>query len=255
MKTLLIGPNNDLSRAIYDELIAKGKEVYKSSRSDVKSEFYFEIEDDLSWKKYRQIDVIIYTAWKMSPRNSSVATKNILAAKTILALNSDKKMIFVSSMSANPFSISEYGKAKYEVEKEYLKLKKNVVKPGILFNLQKNTILGSVGKLMKFMDHLFFLPSINPDFRIFISNVEEVAQRVCDIIEGKDTNDNLAKRISFNLFIVKFLRDKNIRISLQSRYIEKIIDILPSRISIAVNIKDSWYSLKKDSSKTFFDDN
>jgi dTDP-4-dehydrorhamnose reductase len=253
MKILIIGYNNDLSKIIYEKLVAKGNEVYKSTRNPRGSELYFEIDENSSWKKYNNIEVIIYAAWKMSPRNLSVATKNILAAKTILSLNSDKKLIFISTMSANSFSISKYGKSKYNVEKEFLKLNKHVVKPGILYNKYKNNILGSVGKLVRLLDHLFFLPLINPDFKIFISNVEEVAQRVCNIIDDIDDKGSIVKSISFNSFIKKFFKPKKLQIAFPIGCINNLMNKLPSRYTPIGNIKDSWDSLVKDSSKTFLD--
>jgi hypothetical protein len=254
MRILLIGANNDLSRKIYERLFVKGYEVHKTSRDRNESDFYFEIDDESSWKNYENIDVIIYTAWKMSPRNLNVSTKNILAAKTILSLNSDINLIFISSMSANRFSISQYGAAKYQVEKEYLKFGKHVVKPGILYDPTNNSILGSVGNTMRIINQLIFLPSISPDFSIFISNVDELAQGICDIIEDKDLYRSLAKSVSFNLFIKKFTKPKNLQVSFQSNFIDKALNILPSQFTFIGNLKDSWKSLSRDSLQSFLDD-
>jgi hypothetical protein len=84
--------------------------------------------------------------------------------------------------------------------------------------------------------------------------VEEVAQRVCDIIEDINYEGSIVKSISFNSFIIKFFKSKKLQITFPIRCIDNVINKLPSRYTPMGNIKDSWDSLVKDSSKTFLDD-
>jgi hypothetical protein len=250
MNILLIGSENSVSRSILDNLILSGHSVFKTHRNNIDSEYFFDIENETSWKSYRNVDLIIYSAWKMKPRNRKISEKNILAAKAILTLNKDKSIIFISSMSANPRSRSEYGSAKYEAEKEFLKYGKFVIKPGILYDSESNSVLGTVSRIIGYLDKLFFLISVNPDFTVYISNIEVVSKRIFDIIEGNTHDRKIEEEISFNSFMYMFTSAKYFRIPIRKLLIDVLFKSLHLSSENLNDANDSWISISRDSTNS-----
>jgi len=50
MNILLIGSENSVSRSILDNLILSGHSVFKTHRNNIDSEYFFDIENETSWK-------------------------------------------------------------------------------------------------------------------------------------------------------------------------------------------------------------
>lgn len=254
MKILIVGSKNSIYRSLFNKLIANGHEVFKTVRDREQDDLHFDIDKVTSWKSFKNVDLIIYTSWKMNPRSKLVATKNVMAAKAILEFNRDIPLIFISSMSANPESVSEYGRAKYEVEKAFLKHNKYVIKPGILYDPVSNIILGTVGKTIAYLDKFFFLILFNPDFRIFISSIDVVSDSILDIVEGHVPTKNIVEEISFNSFLIRFLSHKIIKITISIKIVDLILNLFYLLNKKINDINDSWKSISKDATMSYLND-
>lgn len=105
---------------------------------------------------FQDVEAVIHCAYDFEP---GALKKNIQGTLTIAEAARNQgvqRQIFISSLSARPDAATEYGKAKYEIERYFLQHGGIVVRPG--------TVIGEggvFGKIIELMKKYPFLPLPN----------------------------------------------------------------------------------------------
>jgi hypothetical protein len=244
MNILLIGATGPMSKIIEYGLKDHGHKIVKMG-STLKSASYCNILNEDSWPDYLDCDLVILNSWMMSPRTKKITQKNINFGLYIAKLCQKNRIraIFVSSQSAKVNSQSKYGKSKYQVEQDFISKGFQVLKPGLLIdiNLDFDTY-SATSMLNKFSKYnLGFV--IREDINLPICNASSVENCINLMLDNPkiislDVVDSLAK---FNNLI--FNRKNKYTFKVSRVLVSNIINRCLPNLGFLGLIKDKWLSL------------
>jgi NADH dehydrogenase len=136
MRVFIFGINSFVGRGIAKYLINEGVEVggtYRRNPPDLGASIFllkYEIGATINVEFLKAYNWIIHCAFDFSEKNSNVSGIQKLLEN--IAQYSQARHIFISSLSANEFAISSYGRSKYELEKTFERSGHYVVRPGLV---------------------------------------------------------------------------------------------------------------------------
>src|SRR5262245_18175416 len=81
------------------------------------------------------VDVVIHTAHDFTPSAINTNVKGTLAMEGAAAIAGVERQILISSLSARPDAISEYGRSKLMQEEHFIRNNHTIVRPGTVLGI------------------------------------------------------------------------------------------------------------------------
>lgn len=128
MKIFITGIRGFLGANLARALEARGHRVSGSS-SEATHIARLRIGEPVDPAIFADTDTVIHCAHDFMP---GTLERNVRGSRLILEAAGARRQIFISSHSARPDAVSEYGIAKYRIEREYLEAGQTVVRPGLV---------------------------------------------------------------------------------------------------------------------------
>ena len=128
MKIFITGIRGFLGANLARTLEARGHRVSGSS-SEATHIARLRIGEPVDPAIFADTDTVIHCAHDFLP---GALERNVRGSRLILEAAGGRRQIFMSSHSARPDAVSEYGIAKYRIEQEYLEAGQTVVRPGLV---------------------------------------------------------------------------------------------------------------------------
>lgn len=128
MKILITGIRGFLGANLARTLEARGHRVSGSS-SEATHVARLRIGEPVDPAIFADSDTVIHCAHDFLP---GALDRNVRGSRLILEAAGARRQIFMSSHSARQDAVSEYGIAKYRIERDYLEAGQTVVRPGLV---------------------------------------------------------------------------------------------------------------------------
>ena len=128
MKIFITGIRSFLGANLARTLEARGHRVSGSS-SEATHLARLRIGEPVDPAIFADTDTVIHCAHDFLPGGLE---RNVRGSRLILEAAGERRQIFVSSHSARQDAVSEYGIAKYRIERDYLEAAQTVVRPGLV---------------------------------------------------------------------------------------------------------------------------
>ena len=128
MKIFITGIRGFLGANLARALEARGYRVSGSS-SEATHLARLRIGEPVDPAIFADSDTVVHCAHDFLP---GALERNVRGSRLILEAAGARRQIFISSHSARQDAVSEYGIAKYRIEREYLEAGQSVVRPGLV---------------------------------------------------------------------------------------------------------------------------
>jgi len=128
MKIFITGIRGFLGSQIADVLRARGHTVLGSSTSPEHPPC-LRMGDAVDPKIFEDADTVVHAAHDFTP---GALERNVAGSRLLFEAASGRRQIFISSHSARPDAICEYGISKYRIEQAYLTAGQAIVRPGLV---------------------------------------------------------------------------------------------------------------------------
>jgi NADH dehydrogenase len=149
MKVFITGLNGFIARHLAAWLSERGYAVTGTSRSG--SERFraiaWRLGDPIESTALAGVDVIIQAAHDFAPGAMNTNIKGTLAMERAAAGAGVQRQILVSSLSARPDAVSEYGRTKLAQEEHFIRHNHTIVRPGTV--LGRGGLFGKIAGAMK----------------------------------------------------------------------------------------------------------
>lgn len=177
MKIAITGTSSSIGRAVVQEARNLGVEIVELNRHSTGQVFDLASQIKL---ELGHLDAFVHLGWDWAEsyveghRNN---IENILQFLDSLA-KKETKLVLLSSESASGIPISNYGKLKRELEKEFSDRGGLSIRAGLLWGSQKAGIVDTVFRLSRLP---LLCPHLDPDPRFFVSHESEVAKAILSL--------------------------------------------------------------------------
>lgn len=142
MKIFITGIRGFLGASLARTLEARGHRVTGSSSSSEGTDIaLLRIGEPVDPAIFADTDIVIHCAHDFRP---GALDRNVRGSRLILEAAGARRQIFISSHSARQDAVSEYGIAKYLIERDYLDAGQTVVRPGV--------VIGTSGTFRRHLD-------------------------------------------------------------------------------------------------------
>ena len=156
MKIAITGASGYIGSYLVSFFQADGHDVYEMGRKRTQKNGFnfipFQLGGENNYQPLADIDVLIHCAYDFSLINPQSIEAIIVQGSIALLKNAQalgvKKIIYFSTTSSFAKTVSDYGKAKYVVEREAARLGAYVVRPGLVFSHKPGGIVGALNKLV-----------------------------------------------------------------------------------------------------------
>lgn len=162
MKVAITGASGYVGGCLSDGFRRHGHGVLALSRRPCPAPWVpYALGDDPGRLPWEGVEVLIHAAYDFTARNwQEILTKNV--DPSVALLQAARKtgvrcVILISSMSSFEDCRSNYGKAKWMVEKEALALGAIVVRPGLVWGAHAGGVMGTLEKLVTTLPIVPFL--------------------------------------------------------------------------------------------------
>jgi len=146
----ITGSNSSIGRSLSIALRSAGHEVIEFSRSeDIGSPSYFQLQSEGLPFGMRDIKILIHLAWDRTRTASRSESINIRGSSQLISELSTRgvRVIFLSTVSADSNSKSDYSREKFEVEQVVLKHQGTVIRAGVVTDQNSSGIFGIINQL------------------------------------------------------------------------------------------------------------
>ena len=156
MNIFITGINGFIANHLACFLSKQGHTIYGSTsklntkafdENVVKQVYSLQFLEPIDKKLFQEMDMIIHCAHDFERGALKKNTQGTIAIAEVARQQGVAKQIFISSLSARPDAITEYGKAKYETERYFLQHQGIIVRSGTV--LGREGIFGKIVGLMK----------------------------------------------------------------------------------------------------------
>ena len=182
-KILITGSNGFISKNLKNYLLLKKYKVNNTNRIEGDISFFDLKDNSYSKNKLPKFDILIHLAYLRSSSYLLEKKYNFHGSKNIfnIAKNFNAKIIYISSQSASQNSKSNYGKIKYEIEQLSNEYNANIIRPGLVYDL--NTDLGLYGRISILVKKMPFLLVPNGlKKKINLCNIDTLFSKINDLI-------------------------------------------------------------------------
>ena len=213
MRVVIIGASSYFGTNLCNFLNKKKIQIFKINHSknfDIKKNKFSYLS------KIQNYDCFIYLAHDYS-KYSAKNNINILKKINQHKRNKNKRIIYISSMSAHKNNQSRYGKSKFEIEKFCIKEKILIIRPGYIFGGKKNF---KHEKIIKVLNFFPIIPLyINYSNFIYSVEIKELNNEIYKILKLKkikyhSLNIFNKKKIYFDHFLKNLSKQNKIYLNI-----------------------------------------
>jgi nucleoside-diphosphate-sugar epimerase len=149
MNVFITGLNGFIARHLAAWFSERGYVVTGTSRSG--SERFrtmaWRMGDPIEGAALARVDVVMHAAHDFTPGAMNTNIRGTLAMERAAAGAGVRRQILVSSLSARPDAVSEYGRTKLALEEYFIRNNHTIVRPGTV--LGKGGLFGKIAGMMK----------------------------------------------------------------------------------------------------------
>jgi nucleoside-diphosphate-sugar epimerase len=128
MKIFITGIRGFLGSQLADELRERGHRVAGSSTNPERPP-RLRMGDAVDPAVFEDADTVVHAAHDFTPGS---VDRNVAGSLALFEAARGRRQIFISSHSARPDAIGEYGISKYRIERAYLTAGETIVRPGLV---------------------------------------------------------------------------------------------------------------------------
>jgi nucleoside-diphosphate-sugar epimerase len=134
-----------------------------------------------------------------------------------------KQQIFISSLSSRPDAQSEYGKAKYEIERYFIKGKGIIIRPGTVLGIG-----GLFGRMARVVKSFPVVPLLDGgQANMYVIGIDDLCRAINQVLKTPDP------KAEYNLYLPEKVTLREILTTLRDQLKRKTIFIpLPSKMLI-----------------------
>ncbi len=181
MRILINGSTGYLGNHLSEYLSQQGYLIERISKEkSTQSQYYFNLSQEHDYKLPKEkFDFFIFVAFDFDNKDK-IEVQSARSKKLINEINTHcrAKVIFISSLSAHSNTISNYGKIKFSIEQEVIKLNGIIIRPGLLFGKQHSTLFIKLKKISTFP----IIPIIGKGNQIICtSSIDHILQDIKDL--------------------------------------------------------------------------
>ncbi len=188
MKVFITGLNGFIAGNLARWLVERGYVVTGTSRS--RNERFraitWRLGDPVDGAALADVDAVIHAAHDFTPGAMDSNIKGTLAMEEAASGGGIRRQILVSSLSARPDAVSEYGRTKLAEEQHFIRHNHTIVRPG--------TVLGKgglFGKIVKMMENLPVLPLLDGGrARMAVIGVHDLCRALESILQIHETKQH-----------------------------------------------------------------
>ena len=149
MNVFITGLNGFIARHLAAWLSERGYVVTGTSRSSSERfhAMVWRLGDPIESSALAGVDAVIHAAHDFAPGAMNTNIKGTLAMERAAAAAGVRRQILVSSLSARPDAVSEYGRTKLAQEEHFIRNSHTIVRPGTV--LGKGGLFGKIAGMMK----------------------------------------------------------------------------------------------------------
>ncbi|MFC2166797.1 NAD-dependent epimerase/dehydratase family protein [Acidobacteriota bacterium] len=137
--------------------------------------------DSVDESIFQDVEAVIHCAYDFEPESRAKNIQGTTAIAEAARNQGVQKQLFISSLSARPDAVTEYGKAKYEIERYFLQHEGIVIRPG--------TVLGEggvFGKIIELMKKYPVLPLPNGGkSQMYLIGIDDLCTSIAEILNRK----------------------------------------------------------------------
>ena len=153
MKIAVTGASGYVGKKITESFRVRGHNVQAWSRRIVPGEWVnFDLKTNPNTLHWHGIDVLVHTAYDFEARGwDDITVRNIDPSIALLKAakhHGVAKLVFISSISSFPDTISDYGRAKLKIEKTALELGALIIRPGLIWGESSGGVMGALEQLV-----------------------------------------------------------------------------------------------------------
>lgn len=153
MRVAITGASGYVGSSIANGFRAHGHEVLALSRRRCAEPWFpYSLEDDPRHLPWEGVNALVHAAYDFTGRSrKEILETNVRPSVDLMQAAKQAnvgRLIFISSMSAFEGCRSNYGKAKFMIEKEALQLGAVVIRPGLVWGTQSGGVMGALEKLV-----------------------------------------------------------------------------------------------------------
>jgi len=189
MKVFISGLNGFVAGRLAIHFQAAGIDVTGSSRtpSAIAGSWIWTLGDPPDPERVRGVDVLIHCAHDFAPGAKRSNVEGTIALAETARRAGVKRQIFISTLSARPDAVSEYGCSKYALERHFLEQGDTIVRPGTVVGKG-----GLFGKMAGMIRTKAILPLVDggkgPMTVIGIGDLCRALQGILDRAEPREYN-------------------------------------------------------------------
>lgn len=184
MKFGITGASSDIGKALNSFLTLSGHQVVKFGRQE---ENYWELGKELPES---DIELLFHLA-----HDRSFTLENNRRATDLLVSSCKKKIVYISSTSAHPNSLSNYGKSKYLIQEKIKKSGGVVVVAGLIFGQTQMSESSMVTKLTNIVTNSpFVLVPFRGESKLYFSKINALSQAL--YLAAKESEHSIIKAFS-----------------------------------------------------------
>ena len=183
IRCVITGASGYVGSCIAGYMARKGFEIIEAGRS---GSIRFSLGDAIDKKAFEGVDALVHCAYDFRPKSWEETRRvNVYGSIGVLRAAKEagvKRIIFLSSMSAFPGCVSDYGRAKLEIESEAKKLGAFIIRPGLVYGKSPRSV---VGKMRSFVEKFPLIPLMDTGKgKLYLCHNEDLAELVCSICTG-----------------------------------------------------------------------
>jgi nucleoside-diphosphate-sugar epimerase len=154
------GANGYVGAIVTKALLGAGAKVVELRRSGdrppaAEQTFLFRLGEPVAPELWAGVDVLIHCAYDFSVRSwTEVERINVRGSLQLFESARGagvKRLIFISSMSSFPGCRSQYGRAKFAVERRAIELGLIIVRPGLVYGARPGGMVGALRRSVRSM--------------------------------------------------------------------------------------------------------
>ncbi len=200
MKVAVTGASGYVGTCISNAFRQQGHEVLSLSRRRCAAPWItYQLTDDPSALPWNNVDVLIHAAYDFTAHTWDETTeKNINPAIALFQAAKQaevRHLIYISSMSSFKGCLSNYGNAKFMIEKEALALGADVIRPGLVWGDHSGGMMGTLKQLVIKFPIVPFLIG-NKNLHQYLIHEMDLAAAIIAIVENLPTKNGALHTIA-----------------------------------------------------------
>lgn len=192
-KIALTGYSGFVGSKIAKGLVDGGYSLLELGRKKShRNHYYYELGQDIHEEVFSDVEVLIHAAYDFNCKTEQdVIDKNEKGSVNLFKkakASGVRHLIFISSVSSFSTCKSLYGKVKYHVEQEVLKMGGTVLRPGLVYGRE---MAGMFGALENIVQKFRVIPLVGRgEQKFYMCHYDDLAAMICKLIKWKKQDLN-----------------------------------------------------------------